>query len=230
MYLVLSWLLSVGVQAQPLRIGTWDQKSDTLIASGEAILAYAYAELKQPVEFVDLPARRAMAMMLNGGLDGNVFRIAELAHEQPSLYRVETPITATEIHAYGADAKIPLNQWSQLDGRRVGFLRGTLMIERNLPAGAQRIEASSVIEMFRLFQRGAVDVVVMGEPLQSKPHPLARAMGAVRLDGVLETVQLYHYLRMQHKETGARLSAVLKRMATSGEMQEIRSKANRAFE
>ena len=73
MHLCVVLLIAMGVQAQTLRIGTWDQKSDTLTGGGEAILAQAYAELKQPVEFVELPSRRAMVMMLGGELDGNVF-------------------------------------------------------------------------------------------------------------------------------------------------------------
>lgn len=223
-------LLALGVQAQTLHIGTWDQKSDTLTAGGEAILAQAYAELKQPVEFVDLPSRRAMLMMLNGELDGNVFRIAGLAAEQPTLYRVDTPIAATEIRVYAVDTKRQVNTWRQLDGLRVAYLRGTLLIERNLPGGTHRVEAGSIVEMLRLLQRNAVDVLVMSDPIHSKPHPLARAAGIVRLEGVLETTPLYHYLRGQHRELGMRLNSVLKRMTTSGEMQEIRGKVAKAFE
>lgn len=226
----LGLLLALGVQAQTLHIGTWDQKSDTLTAGGEAILTHAYAELKQPVEFVDLPSRRAMVMMLNGELDGNVFRIAGLATEQPALYRVETPIAATEIRVYAVDAKRQAGTWKQLDGLRVAFLRGTLLIERNLPLGAHRVEAGSIVEMLRLLQRDTVDVIVMSDPIQSRPHPLARAAGIARLEGVLETTPLYHYLLGQHRELGMRLNTVLKRMAASGEMQEIRGKVTKAFE
>ena len=113
---------------------------------------------------------------------------------------------------------------------RVAFLRGTLLIERKLPGGAHRVEASSIVEMFRLLQRNTVDVVVMSDPVHSKPHPSARPAGVVRLDGVLETTPLHHYLLGKHHELGTRLNAVLKRMAASGEMQDIRNNVAKTFE
>jgi hypothetical protein len=119
--------------ADTLRIGSWEREARApLTVVSEAILAQAYAEVKQPVEFVDLPIRRAMIMMLNQELGGNTDRLADLAIEQPSLYRVETPVNVSEVRVYIlAPQQLPAG-WSQLAGLRVACQRGVLLVEVGL--------------------------------------------------------------------------------------------------
>jgi ABC-type amino acid transport substrate-binding protein len=215
---------AVQANADTVRIGSWDRKTDALTLVNEAILMQAYAELKQPVEFVDLPVRRAMQMMLNRELDGNVHRMADLALTQPSLYRVATPICVSEVRVYAMDPKFQPSNWSQLKGLRVAFMRGTLLIERKLPAGSQRLEASSLHEMFRLLQAGIADVILVTEPAQLDPNPLAIGVGAVRLEAVLERTPLHHYLLNSHRELGERIDGVLKRLEANGETRAIKAR------
>ncbi len=224
----LVWLLAAGVQAQTLHIGSWDRKTDTLTKVGEAVLSQAYAELQQPVEFVDLPIRRAMSMMLHGDLDGNVFRIAALADEQPSLYRVDPPLTTIEVRAYAVRPSFKFGSWSQLGKLRVVYQRGALVVERNLPDDCVRVEAAAIGELFRMLSRGMADVALVVESVQSEPHALASAAGIVRLDGAVERTALHHYLLGSHRELGTRLGGALKRMSASGEMQAITLKTLQA--
>lgn len=224
----LCWVLCVGAQADTLHIGSWDRSADPLARVGEAVLLRAYAELQQPVEFVDLPIRRAMVMMLHGDLDGNVYRIAALASEQPGLVRVDPPIAFSEVRAYAQSSGFVANRWSQLSGMRVAYQRGTLVVERNLPQDSVRMEAATIAEMLRMLKRGMVDVALMVEPAHSEPHALAVAVGIARLDGAFDRTALHHYLLAKHREVGAGLSAVIKHMATSGELQRITYKALQA--
>ncbi len=54
---------------------------------------------------------------------------------------------------------------------------------------------------------------------------MASTYGIRRSDSVLERTPLHHYLLGKHQETGQRLNTVLKRMASSGEMQAITNRA-----
>lgn len=224
--LVLIWAATV--HAATLRIGSWDHASrDMLSLSSEAVLARAYAELRQPVEFVDLPIRRAMTMLLAEELDGNIYRVAELAAQQPTLFRVETPINTTEVRVYALDTRARPTNWGQLGGLRVGYLRGVLLIERNLPSDAQGVEANSQADMFRMLQHNMIDVALAVEPAQGLPHPTAVANGIKRLDAMLAQTPLHHYLLARHRGIGVRLNTVLKRMQASGELNAIRAKVLR---
>ena len=217
------------VSAETLRIGSWDRESKGALAmTSEAILTQAYAELNQPVEFVELPVRRALEMLLKGQLDGNFYRMAEIAQQYPMLYRVDTPINNAEIRVYRSSTKIrpeisPEN-WVQLQDFKVGYLRGTLIIERQLGSGNKRIEGDTQADVFKLLSRGIVDVVLIVEPAQSPPAANAVAAKLERLEVVLDSVPLYHYLSERHRDVGIRLNTVLKRMQSSGELQKIRQK------
>ena len=219
-------LCNTNVFADTLRIGVWDRESKgSLAMASEAILTQAYAEMNQPIEFVELPVRRALEMLLKGQLDGNFYRVAELAQQYPMLYRVETPLNIVEVRVYRNNTKINPENWTQLQNIKVGYLRGTILIERQLNASIKRVEGDTQDDVFKLLSRGVVDVVLIVEPSQSPPASSALTAKLERLDVVLDSVPLYHYLSERHREVGLRLNTVLKRMQSSGELQKIRMKA-----
>ena len=213
-----------------VRIGIWDNKTDPMVRIAEPVVRRAYAELKQPMDLVDLPIRRAFAMMLKGDLDGNVLRIAEVAQEQPTLYRVEAPLVTAEVRVYARPGSPQPTQWSGLNGLRVAYMRGVLVLERNIPNGGVRVEADTAAEVLRMVNAGIADVGLMTEPAQAKPYAGAKTYGLVRQDAVLLQYPLHHYLIGSQRELGLRLNAVLKKLEASGELQAIRAKALAAFE
>ena len=237
MRLITSFLLTIGftlsftseVFPETLRIGSWDRESRTALAmTSEAILTQAYAELNQPVEFVELPVRRALEMLLKGQLDGNFYRMAEISQQYPMLYRVDTPINNAEIRVYRNSTKmrpeINPENWTQLHDLKVGYLRGTLAIERQLGNAIKRVEGDTQDDVFKLLSRGVVDMVLIVEPAQSPPASNALSAKLERLEVVLDSIPLYHYLSERHRDVGIRLNTVLKRMQSSGELQKIRQK------
>lgn len=222
----LSICLTSNVFAETLRIGVWDREGKRpLPISSEAILKQAYADINQPVEFIELPVRRALDMLLNGQLDGNFYRIAEIAQQYPMLFRVDTPLNIAEVRVYRNNPKIHPENWAQLQNLRVGYLRGTLMIERKLGNSVKRVEGATSDDIYKLLSRGVVDLVLVVEPAQSPPSSTALAAKLERLDVVLDSVPLYHYLAERHRDVGIRLNGVLQRMQNSGELQKIRVKA-----
>ncbi|MES2048601.1 MAG: hypothetical protein V4447_09385 [Pseudomonadota bacterium] len=236
MRLIETWLLAVSlaisfassVFAETLRIGTWGLEGDeklSLSITSAAILTQAYAELNQPVEYVELPVRRALDMLLHGQLDGNFYRVAEIAQQYPMLFRVDTPLNIAEIRVYRNNTKIYPENWTQLQDFKVGYLRGTLMIERKLSSSVKRVEAATPEDVYKLLSRGVVDLVLVVEPAQSPPSSTALAAKLERTDVVLDSVPLYHYLAERHRDVGVRLNAVLQRMQSSGDLQKIRMKA-----
>ncbi|MEJ6001578.1 substrate-binding periplasmic protein [Paucibacter soli] len=215
-------------QVLPLRIGSWDRDSDPLTAVSEAVLSRAYAELGQPLEFVALPNRRALQALLAGELDGNLHRVRDVATTHPGLLRVAPPINASAVRIYTYDAKLAQPQdWAQLQGLRVAYQRGVLRIEQMLPAGARRVEAGSVNELFRLLDAGIADLALCTEPDQAPP---LRRLGKLRrLEQALEEHLLYHYLSGRHVELVPRLAAVLQKLQASGELDAIRQAALQAY-
>lgn len=203
--------------AETLRIGSWEHKTDPLTVGSEAVLALAYAEAKQPVEFIDLPIRRAMSMLLNNELDGNLHRTAAIGQEQPGLVRIQTPINAMVIRMYAHSATLNPASWHDLSGMRVAYRRGVIVIETHLGPRVVRVEAKSDADALRMAAVGAVDVALAAEPMSGLPRPDVDDGKLRRLKPVLITVPLYHYLLKRHAVFADRLDAILRRLQQSGQ-------------
>ncbi len=195
---------------------------------GKAVLERAYAMVGQPVQFVELPLRRSMQMMLAGSLDGELFRIASLAEREPTLHQIATPIVAVESRAYAnrdvaSQIPSPLN-WRALAGYKVAYERGSLNVEESLQGIAKLIQAVDVTDTFRLVNTGAADVALLGEPKDAAPNPLAARYQLVRLDTPVAENLLYHYLGSRHGELAQKLDKALRQMQASGQLDALRRK------
>lgn len=207
--------------AEPLRIASWNRDSEPATQAAEAVLNRAYAELAQPVEFVELPVRRALRALLAGEVDANIYRIASLAQEQPQLRRVETPLLTLAVYSYANKGGPRPASWGELTGLRVAHLRGVLLLERQLPAETRRVEAASVEELFRLLTLQMVDVVLTVEPRLSTPLGQTMSPAFARAEAELAQLPMHHYLGERHAELARRLDAVLARMKASGEQDRL---------
>lgn len=164
-------------------------------------------------------------MMLSGTIDGNIHRIGELTEQQPSLIRVDTPINALVVRAYRLDPTLQIQHWQQLNGLRVAYLRGVLLIEDNLPEKVIRLESNTEIDALRALSAKVANLALFAEPKQSPPHPYAQIHQLQRLDIILEKAPLYHYLIDRHRELATKLNKVLEAMQADGRMEDIQRHA-----
>jgi len=222
-------VLATGARSQALRIGSWDQKSDPLTVSSEAVLSRAYLEAKQPVIFLDLPLRRAAIMLANKEIDGNLHRVAAFAEGQADLVRLNTPVNGTSVRMYTIRQDIRPQNWKQLAGLRVAVRRGVLIIEQNLVADVVRVEAKSEHDALRMVVAGIVDLALVAEPQQYPSQAMAVDSRLQRLDVVLSHAPLYHYLLKRHSALAERLDAILGQMQASGESDALRQRALQNF-
>ncbi len=229
-HLCLAWLLAGMAHATPpLRVGILDDPADAVSAGSKAVVEAAYKKIQVPVEFVRYPSRRLLKTLLDGEIDANLQRVAALAAEQPSLVRVDTPINTIEVRVYSLAAAPRVRDWSDLNGRRVAFVRGVLVIERNLPPGAVRVEVGSDADLLRMLPRDMADIGVVAEPARNTLNGIALPATVQRQDKVLEEVPLYHYLHGRHAELAVRLDTALRAMQASGEADALRRKALKEF-
>jgi polar amino acid transport system substrate-binding protein len=226
----LAGLAPMSSGAAPLRISHSDDTNDAVLVTSKEVVQRAYALVGEPVEFVGIPLRRSLAMLLAGQVDGNLHRTAELAAEQPSLVRVATPLNVMQVRAYSIKPGMAAESWAQLSELRVAYRRGILAIERNLPVNTRRIEANSSADLFRMLAMGIADVALLGEPAQSEPNPLAEPVHANRVASVLHEELLYHYVLAKHGALAERLNTTLLAMQASGETRKIRQQAMQRFD
>lgn len=227
---LLTWSLGLsGTAAQaepPLRIGSWVRSEAADVRGIETVLQRAYAELNRPVRFEELPIRRALQELLNGELDGNLYRVPELIEGHADLIALSTPLQELTIYAYSRSAPIDApQQWSDLAKLRVGHLRGVLFFERFVPASARRLEASSLAELFRMVEQQHVHVALTSEAATA---PVALPRGGRPLQRIqtgLPLMRLHHVLLRRHAAFAAELDALLARWKASGMLGQIRQQA-----
>ena len=134
-------LSSAMAQAQvSLRLARIENIPDQQV--GAEILQAVYRRLGLTVEFVDLPAKRALLESSQGHLDGEVQRVSAVQSEYPSLIAVQPSINYIEPSAFVKRLDFPVDGWRSIAGYSVGIVRGVGSSERGTQ-GMARVEAAA---------------------------------------------------------------------------------------
>jgi ABC-type amino acid transport substrate-binding protein len=216
-------------QPEPLQIASWDRDTNPLIGISEAVLTRLYADVGQPMRFVDLPARRAGRLLATGEVDGNVHRASDYLAATPSVIGVATPLGHVVLRAYTLDPALSLAGWNDLPRWRVAHLRGVVRVEQLMPAGVHRVEAGSLRELWRLLSSGSADLAILSELAGSPVQKPAGVPGLRRLDLVLDEHTVHHVLASRHAALAQKLNAALLRMQASGELEALRQSTLQAL-
>jgi hypothetical protein len=226
---LLGWAAGAKAQPLPLQIASWDRTSNPLIGISEAVLMRLYADIGQPMQFIDLPARRAGLQLAGGEVDANTHRARDYLEANPGVVAVPTPLGQVVLRAYTRDPTLRLSGWADLPRWRVAHLRGIVRVEQLMPAGVHRVEAGSLRELWRLLASEAADVAILSELAGSPAQKPAGISGLQRLDVVLDEHTVHHALAGRHAALAQKLNAALLRLQASGELDALRQSALQAL-
>lgn len=219
---LLGWAAGVRAQPLPLQVASWDRSTNPLIGVSEAVLARMYADVGQPMQFIDLPARRAGLQLASGEVDANTHRARDYLDANPGVVAVATPLGQVQLRAYTRDPALRLAGWADLPRWRVAHLRGIVRVEQLMPAGMHRIEAGSLRELWRLLASEAADVAIVSELAGSPAQRPAGVSGLQRLDIILDEHTVHHVLGGRHAALAQKLNTALLRLQASGELEALR--------
>lgn len=215
-------LSSAMAQAQaPLRLARIENIPDQQV--GAEILQAVYRRLGLAVEFIDLPAKRALLESSQGHLDGEVQRVSAVQSEYPSLIAVQPSINYIEPSAFVKRLDFPVDGWRSIAGYSVGIVRGVGSSERGTQ-GMARVEAVATMDqLMQMLAHDRIDVAVNDRfsgllvnrrlQLSATLRPLAPA---------LERIALYHFLHERHRALVPRVGEAVQAMAASGELERLR--------
>lgn len=186
----------------------------------QAVLRQAYAKAGIAFRPTSLPLRRSLQMADRGETDGEMMRSAGTLQTMPQLIRIDVPVARLVLTVYRRGECPRSTSVAELSQQRVAYFRGTLLIERLLPAGAL-IPADDTWDALRRLQAGMADAAI-GAELET--DTLLASNGVRGICKVTEPVfdaPLYHALHERHAALAARLEQVLKEMQASGELVRI---------
>lgn len=194
------------------------------IVGGE-ILRTVYAKLGIAVEFLDVEAKRALALSSAGDVDGEIQRVAAVAQQYPTLLQLKPAINYIEPSVFTVDLQVAVSGWNSIKDYEVGIVRGVGSSEAGTSGMPKVHRATSLEELVRMLDRGRFDLLVTD--LFSGKVEVKRQQLDARIRPLLpplERIYIYHYLHERHRALVPQVEAVLREMTESGELAELRAK------
>jgi len=191
---------------------------------GGEILKVVYAKLGITVEFLDVEAKRALALSSAGDVDGEIQRVAAVAQQYPTLLQLKPAINYIEPAVFTTGLDFTVNGWSSIKDYQIGIVRGVGSSEAGTSGMPNVYRATSLEELVRMLDRERFDLLVTdlfsGKVEIRRQHLDSRIRP---LQPPLERIYIYHYLHERHRALVPRVEAVLREMTESGELERLRA-------
>lgn len=229
------WIAGVALLLAPLVAGGQEPAAekpfvisfvrDSATLADTGVVREAYARIGIEVQFEGFLAAEALEAASAGQVDAELQRIGGAQRRFPSLIPVPIPINDLQAAVFSSSYQFPIRGWHSLRPYRVGIVKGILFSERGT-AGMDVRVAADYPQVLRWLARGTVDVAVVPRIDGLEALRLSGLTGIHELDGVLETMFLYHYVHERHRELVPRLQAVLKQMLLDGTTRRLRDESH----
>jgi len=189
--------------------------------TGRAIMREAYRRIGMETEFRAFSAHEALEMANSGAVHAELERIDGISNRYENLVKVPIPINVIYGVAFSRKYKFPVNGWHSLRPYQIGIVKGILFAEENTRNMEVQV-AADYPELMAMLSDGRVDVAVLPRVQALEFIRRNGESNIVEMEGILETIFLYHYVHNSRTDLVVRLRPVLKEMLQSGETRRIR--------
>ena len=193
------------------------------IPAGMSVVADAYAELGLKAEFQYYSAAEALALSNDGKVDAELQRIDGIDNRFSNLVQVPIPINVIQGAVFSKKYRFPVSGWHSLRPYKIGIVRGILFAEQQT-TGMDRVVFDSYEALIEALDNETVDVGVIPRIGGLAALKSLQREGIHEMEGVLETLFLYHYVHVSRKDLADRLAPVFKRMLLSGQTRAARDR------
>lgn len=176
-----------------------------------------------------IPAERSMTAANRGYHDGVLNRIEGLETTYSNLIRVPESNMDFKFVAFSKKHDFPTNDWSTLYPLRIGFIKGWKILERNLKSHPDITYANSAEQLFRLLDKGRIDIAIYGELVGYAQLHTMNMKDIKVLQPPLATRKMYMYLNKKHKNIVPKAAKALREMKADGTYDEIVNKTVAPF-
>jgi polar amino acid transport system substrate-binding protein len=218
---ILSLLLSGPLYANEPDVVVAKAKGATWGAISEVVMEKAYRQLGISAEFREYSAAGALEASNSGEVSAELARIDGIGLEFKNLVQVPIPINLIQGVAFSKKYRFPVNGWHSVRPYKIGIIKGIVFSEQQT-VGMDRVIFDDYPDLILAMDNEDIDVGIM--PRVQGLHTLL-SMGVEtisEMEGVLETLFLYHYVHVSRRDLVEQLTPVLKEMLLSGETRLIR--------
>ncbi len=185
------------------------------------VLTDIYAKLKMTIKVEPLPGKRANQLALDGTKDGEVARITPYAERNPPLLRVDPPYYHLTTAVFAKTGrKLIIQSKDDLARYRVGVVRGVAHAEKAVEGLANVTVVDKYEQLYRMIDAGRID---LGVDTGINGHAEIAALGFKEIEqvGDIAGYDLHHILHPRHEALVPKVSAVIKAMQASGELDKL---------
>jgi polar amino acid transport system substrate-binding protein len=189
------------------------------------ILRQAYSQLGIQLKFQYFPALRGLVYSNKGETDGEAFRVDGIEKEYPNLVRVDVAVRMDLMYLFVKKGKgFVVNGWGSIPKEySLCYQRGIKFAEYAVVEyGLQAETVETTEQLFRKLQRDRNDVILAGGSEGAQLISQLQYDNIIRLAPPIYTTYLYHYLHREHADLVPKITAVLEKMETRGEIEKIR--------
>lgn len=168
------------------------------------------------LKLIQLPSERAL-MNANAGIDdGDAGRVAGIKTLYPNLVPIPQKLFDQHFVAFTRNASLPHANWQNLRTFSVGYIRGSKIIEKNIPPGTQTLPATDAEQLMTMLDKGRIDIAIYR---RWEGQALAQKMGIQDLrilEPSLAETAVYIYLHKKYLDKVPLIAAALRDIRAEG--------------
>lgn len=188
------------------------------------ILQVAYGKLDIEIDRKVLPLTRAHLDAEMGVVDGEVLRMKDEGPPPHGLIRIDVPLFVSQVVAYTCGETNEITDWHSLENYHIGIRKGIEFLEKNTAQFPRVTKQMTPGQLFDLLDAGRIDVVIANPLEGAKYLAMNKNTCIFAATPVLIEFPLYHYLNTKHRDIAPAIELILKDMAESGQINQIRKK------
>lgn len=184
------------------------------------VLQQAYEQLGYQFEIRELPSARALSLSNNGVFDGDLNRIYNANSKYTHLIPISVPVHTFEVVAFGKAKEGKLTSWNDLYPYQIGLINGLIYAESATEnhRALQFVKVNSADQLFNMLSMDRIDYAVISKQEGIKALKRLNLKNIYRVEGVIETNSVFHYLHEKHRELIPPLERILRKMRQTGEI------------
>ncbi len=183
------------------------------------IIKEAYRRIGIIANIQYLPSARALALSIQGKVDGEVCRILSAGQGVKTLMLVSVPYVSFHGKAFSIKPSVRVNSPLDLAKYNSGILNGMIYSDK-LTKNSQRIKVNSTRQLFRMLISDHLNIDLVITTELSGRITLAQEFPSAKIHiSKINLVDLpvYHYLHVNKKKLRPRIKDSLRDMLNSGE-------------
>lgn len=190
----------------------------------DLLLTELFSRIGHKVEFIRLPAERALQMADEGYSDGDVPRVSGLNNRYKNLLEVPEPIIDYNFSAFMRKPVLNDLSWEKLSKQNVGLIIGWKIYETNTPKDSRLTKATSPAQLLELLNGERIDIALYERYAGNYLIRSSNFSSLEECQPSLAVRPMHLYLHKKHAHLVEKISAELRKMKDDGSWQDIAGK------